>query len=109
MTSSSIPRQSAAGFILAAVTIALGVYVGSKAGDADPGHFWVRLCYALAALALLQSVFIWGQARGFPIRGADGHICFPHLVRNLVMAAFAIPVFLLLAAPLAYFAFELAR
>lgn len=109
MTSSSLPKQSAAGFMLAAVTVAIGVYFGTKLASEDVGLFLVRVFYALAAAAVLRSVFIWGEARGFPIRRKDGRLHFGHLFRNLVMAAIAVPVLLLVAAPLALLAFHFAR
>jgi hypothetical protein len=109
MTTSSIPKQSAGGLALAAVTVALGVYFGTKLASEGAGLFLLRLFYALAAAAVLKSVFIWGEARGFPIRREDGRLHFAHLFRNLVMAVIAIPVVLLLAAPLSWLAFQLAR
>lgn len=109
MTTSSIPKQSAAGFVLAAVTVALGVYFGTKLASEEAGLFLLRVFYVLAGVALLKSVFIWGHARGFPIRREDGRIHLPHLIRNLVMVVVAVPVLLLLAAPLSYLAFQFAR
>jgi hypothetical protein len=109
MTILSIPKQSAAGFMLAAVTVALGVYFGTKLASEGTGLFLLRLFYALAAAALLKSVFIWGEARGFPVRKEDGRIHLASLFRNLVMAAVAVPVVLIFAAPLSIPAFQLAR
>ena len=109
MTTSSIPKQSAAGFILAAVTLALGVYFGTKLASEETWLFLLRVSYVLAGAVLLKSVFIWGHARGFPIRRENGRLHFPHLVRNLVMAVVAVPILLLLAAPLSYLAFQFAR
>ena len=109
MTTSSIPKQSVGGFILAAVTVALGVYFGTKLASEGAGIFLLRLFYSLAAVAALKSVFIWGEARGFPIRREDGRIHFANLFRNLVMAVVAAPVILILAAPLSLVAFQLAR
>ena len=109
MTTSSIPKQSAAGFLLAASTVALGVYFGTKLAREDAGLFLLRLFYLLAAVAVLKSVFTWGAARGFPIRREDGRIHFQHLFRNLVMAGIAVPIVLILAAPLSFLAFQLAR
>ncbi len=109
MTALSIPKQSAAGFALAAITVALGVYFGTKLASEATALFWLRVFYAMATVLVVKSVFIWGETRGFPIRRADGRIHFAHLFRNLVMAAIAIPVVLLLAAPLSWLAFQLAR
>ncbi len=109
MTRLSIPKQSAAGVALAAVTVALGVYFGTKLANEEAGLFVLRVFYALAAVAVFKSVFIWGAARGFPIRRQDGRILFAHLPRNLVMVVIAIPVVLFLAAPLSLLAFQLAR
>jgi len=109
MTTSSIPKQSAGGFFLAAVTVALGVYFGTKLASEETGLFLLRVFYALAAAAALKSVFIWGEARGFPIRREDGRIHFQYLSRNLVMAGIAVPTVLILAAPLSFLAFQLTR
>src|SRR4051812_42031106 len=100
MTTSPIPKQSVGGLILAAITVALGVYFGTKLASEGAGPFLLRVFYGLAALAVLKSVFIWGEARGFPIRREDGRIHFAYLFRNLVMALVAVPVILILAAPL---------
>ena len=109
MTTLSMPKQSAVGFALAAVALALGVYFGTKLVNQGAGLFLLRVFYALAAIAVFKAVFIWGAARGFPIRREDGRILFAHLVRNLVMVVLAVPVFLLLASPLSFLAFQLAR
>jgi len=109
MNTLSMPKQSAAGFALAAIATALGVYFDTKLASEEVGHFLFRVFLALAALAVLKAVFVWGAARGFPIRREDGRIHLAHLVRNLVMAAVAVPVLLLLAAPLWSVAFQLAR
>lgn len=109
MTTLSIPKQSAAGFALAAVTVALGIYFGTKLTSEAAALFWLRGFYAMAMMVVVKSVFIWGEARGFPLRRADGRIHFAHLFRSLVMAVIAIPVVLLLAAPLSWLAFQLAR
>jgi len=109
MSTSSIPKASAAGLVLAGVTMALGVYFGTKVADQNVGLFLLRLFYALAAAAVLKSVFLWGEARGFPIRRHDGRLHGAHLIRNLVMAAITVPVVLIVAAPLVLLAFELAR
>jgi hypothetical protein len=108
MTTRSIPPQSVAGFMLATVTIALGVYFGTKLGNEAVGLFLLRVFYALAALAVFKSVVSWGAARGFPIR-RDGRIVIANLLRNSVMALIAIPAVLLLASPLSILAFQLAR
>jgi len=39
MTTLSIPKQSAAGFALAAITVALGVYFGTKLASEEVGLF----------------------------------------------------------------------
>ena len=109
MTTSSIPKQSVGGLILAAITVALGVYFGTKLASEGAGLFLLRLFYALAAAALLKSVFIWGEARGFPIRREDGRIHFAYLFLNLVMTLVAAPVVLMLAVPLSLLAIQLAR
>ena len=87
----------------------LGVYGRTKLAGEEVGLFTLRAFYALAAVAVLKSVFIWGAARGFPIRREDGRIHFAHLVRNLVMVVVAVPMILLIAAPLSLMAFQLAR
>lgn len=97
------------GFALAGVAVAVGVYFGTKLAGEEVGLFTLRAFYALAAVAVLKSVFIWGAARGFPIRREDGRIHFAHLVRNLVMVVVAVPMILLIAAPLSLMAFQLAR
>jgi hypothetical protein len=109
MSTLSIPKQSVAGFALAGVTVALGIYFGTKLASEEAGLFLLRVFYVLAAVAVFKSVFIWGEARGFPIRREDGRIHFVHLFRNLVTVAIAIPVVLVLAAPLLLLAFQLAR
>lgn len=101
----SLPGEARAGFALAVLAVALGVYLSTRLGSPD----LLRLFYGLAALALLKAVFAWGAARGFPIRREDGRLHPDHLVRNLAMAFLAIPIVLLGAAPLALIAFQLAR
>src|SRR3954466_4474363 len=109
MILSSIPKQSAAGFALAVVTVAIGVYFGTKLASEGTGLFLLRLFYFLAAAAVFKAVFIWGEARGYPIRREDGRIHFASLFRNIVMAATIAPIVLLLAIPLCLLAFQLAR
>ena len=109
MTTSSIPRQSAVGFIVASVIIAVGVYFGTKLAGEKTGIILLRLFYVLATVTLLKSVFAWGEARGFPIRRENGRIDLAHLFRNLIMAVVAAPVVLAFSAPLSLVAFQLAR
>lgn len=109
MNSLALPRQTAAGFLLAACSLAAGVYFATRLAAEPSGHFLLLVFYALAGLALLKAVLVWGAARGYPIRRADGRLHLAHLLRNLLMAALAIPLLLILSAPLAMLAFSLAR
>lgn len=101
----TLPRQTIASAALAMSTLALGVYLGTKTANQDV----LRVFYILALVALAKGIFTWGDARGFPIRSADGTLQLPHLVRNLVMTLLAAPIVILFSVPLAMLAFQLAR
>lgn len=108
MTTTNTPKEIAAGFALAGLTLCLGVYFSMKAGEAG-GTSIIRLFHAVAVLVVLRVTFAWGRRRGFPARKEDGHIVISNVLRNLVMAAIMWGVLLLAFAPLMMMAFQLAR
>ena len=108
MTATNTPKEIAAGFALAGLTLGLGVYLSMKAGD-EGGTAVIRIFYAVAVLIVLRVTFAWGRRRGFPAVNEDGGIVVSNVLRNVVMAGLVWVVLILLIAPLIMAAFRLAR
>lgn len=101
-------REIFGGYTAAGCTLCLGVYLGTVAGDVT-GSYLVKAFYGLALVMVLKSTFQWGMLRGFPATRESGHIAIENIVRNLVMAAIAWFVLILIFAPFIFAAFRLAR
>jgi len=108
MTTTNTPREIAAGFALAGLTLCLGMYFSMEAGEYG-GDTIFRLFEAVAVLIVLRVTGAWGRRRGFPARKEDGHIVILNVLRNLVMSAIMCGVLLLVFAPLFMIAFRFAR
>jgi hypothetical protein len=108
MPTTSTSKEIAGGFVLAGVTLCLGVYFGLKV-EGEGGTALLRLFYLLSIAIVLKVTFAWGRQRGFPARLADGTIALGHVLRSLTMAVIVWGVLVLVFAPFFLLAFKLAR
>lgn len=107
MNSSSFPRGIALGYLMAGLTLCLGVFLGTKAGD--DGGLFLKGFYWLSVLIVIKVTFDWGRLRGYPMVREDGTLAVSHIVRCAVMCLLAWVSLLLIFAPLTMAAFKLAR
>jgi hypothetical protein len=101
-------KEIAAGYLVAGVTLCLGIYFGMNI-EGNIGTMLVRGFYLLAVLIVLKFTFAWGRIRGFAARREDGSIAVSHVLRNLVMAGIVSAVLLFLLAPFMMLVFKLTR
>jgi hypothetical protein len=107
MNSTSTTRGIALGYLLAGLTLCLGVFLGTKAGE-NGGQF-LKGFYWLSVLIVIKVTFDWGRLRGYSWIRENGTLAVSHIVRCVVMCLLAWVSLLLIFAPLTMAAFKLAR
>ncbi len=108
MSSATLPRESIAGYGMAVAIIAMGVFFAGRTGVPESTMVMRMACFS-AALLVTHASFVWGGARGFQARDAEGRICIAHVIRNSVMSALAFVMAIIIASPFMALAHSWAR